>query len=124
MKPLLIVFLLTFTPVAFFFIASAFTNDTSKKQNVYQYFHYTDSAYSEIRFENDANWSSLGTTNPSTSPCIDGIAKTCVLRIDQSLPSNDPFLSLPEKFALFLQNQPGPIGATDFVNDNYTYRKP
>jgi hypothetical protein len=114
----------SFIAVALFFAASAFTKNNNKKQTVYEHFQYIGATYSEPNFENDANWSSLGTTNPSTNPCADGNVKTCVMRIDQSLLSTDPDLSLPEKAALYLQNESGTTGATDFVNSNFTHRKP
>lgn len=115
---------LSFIAVALFFAASAFTKDNAKKQTVYEYFQFTGGTYSEPNFENDANWSSLGTTNPSVNPCADGSVKTCVLKIDQTLVSNDPGMSLSEELAAYLGNISGTSGATDFVNNNYSYRKP
>ena len=115
---------LSFIAVALFFAASAFTKNNAEKQTVYEHFQFTGGTYSETHFENDANWSSLGTTNPITNPCASGTDKTCVLRIDQSLISNDPDMSLEEELAAYLQNISGTTGATDFVNGNYTHRKP
>ena len=107
-----------------FVAASAFTKDDTNKQTVYEHFQFTSGTYSETNFEDAANWSSLGTTNPSTNPCASGSDKTCVLRIDQSLITLDPDKSLTEELADYLQNISGMTGATDFVNSNYTYRKP
>ncbi len=115
---------LSFAVIATLFVASAFTKTTVPKQTVYEYFQFTGGTYSETHFENDANWSSLGTTNPSINPCIDGTAKTCVLRIDQTLVTADPNMSLAEELAAYLDNITGATGATDFVNNNYTHRKP
>lgn len=107
-----------------FVAASSVTKDDANKQTVYEHFQFTSGTYSETNFEDAANWSSLGTTNPATNPCASGSDKTCVLRIDQSLITADPDKSLTEELADYLQNISGMTGATDFVNSNYTYRKP
>jgi hypothetical protein len=121
MKRLSILFLASFAVIALFFVASAFTKSNVEKQTVYEYLQFTGATYSETHFENDANWSSLGTTEPSTNPCIDGTAKTCVLKIDQALITNDPSKSLEEELDDYLTGLPS---ATTFVNSNYSYRKP
>ena len=107
--------------VALFFAASAFTKNNDKKQTVYEYLEFTGATYGETHFENDANWSPLGTTEPSTNPCIEGTAKTCVLKIDQTLITNDPSKSLQEELDDYLT---GLSSATTFVNSNYAFRKP
>ncbi|MBI3717393.1 MAG: hypothetical protein HY252_02190 [Sphingobacteriales bacterium] len=97
-----------------------------KPQITYDYFQYTASSYGETDYENSGNWSSLGTSNPGSNPCTNGSTHTCVLKIDDSRLSTDPSLTMPQKIALFLQNQSDPNGATNFVTNasNYTYRKP
>lgn len=104
-------------------VASAFTNHETPAQITYEHFQYTAGVYGETDFENAANWSALGTSNPSSNPCISGSSRICVLRVDQSQLSTDPLLTMPEKLALFLQNQ---SSADTYVNTagNYTYQKP
>jgi hypothetical protein len=111
----------SFIAAALFFAASAFTKNNDKKQTVYEYLQFTGGTYGETDFENDANWSPLGTSEPSMNPCIDGTAKTCVLKIDQTLITNDPSKSLEEELDDYLTGLPS---ATTFVNSNYSHRKP
>lgn len=108
---------------ALLFFASAFTRSNEKKQITYEYFQYSASVYGETDFESAGNWISLGTSNPGTNPCTAGTAHSCVVRVDQSSLSTNPLLTLPEKMALFLQNQGS---AASYVNSgsNYTYQKP
>lgn len=109
--------------IAVLFVGSAFTKDAGKKQITYEYFQYSASAYGENDFETSGNWISLGTSNPGSNPCTSGTAHSCVVRVDQSSLSTNPLLTLPEKMALFLQNQ---SSAASYVNSssNYTYQKP
>ena len=121
MKKLSIFLVATTAVVAVFFASSAFTADKAKKQTTYEHFQYTATVYGETDFENAANWISLGTTDPSTNPCITSGTRVCVARVDQSALSTNPLLTLPEKMALFLQNQ----GSADtYVNGNRTHTKP
>jgi hypothetical protein len=101
--------------------ASALTKDKAPKQTVYEHFQFIGSSYNEADFENDANWISLGTTNPTTNPCTSGSSRICVVAVDQSQLSTNPLLTLPEKMELFLVNQ---ASADTYVNNNWTYQKP
>jgi hypothetical protein len=114
---------LSFIAVALFFAASAFTKNNAEKQTVYEHFQYIGSSYNEADFENDANWISLGTTNPSTNPCTTSGSRVCVAKVDQSQLSTNPFLTLPEKMELFLINE---ASADTYVNTagNQTHTKP
>lgn len=126
MKKLSIFLVATIAVVAVFFVSSAFTDAKANKQVTYEYFQYSASAYTETDFETSTNWISLGTSNPISNPCASGSAHSCVVRVDQSQLSTNPFLTLPEKMALYLQNISGTTGASDYVNNasNYTYQKP
>lgn len=114
--------------VAIVVAGSAFVkaNKHAKKPITLDYFQYTASSYGETDYENSANWSYIGTSKPGTNPCSSGSSHTCVLRIDDSQLSTDPSLTMPQRIALFLQNQSDPNGASNFVNNvnNYEYRKP
>lgn len=118
--------IILFSSIAIFavlFVGSAFTKDAEKKQITYEYFQYNASVYGETDFETAGNWISIGTSNPGSNPCTAGTAHSCVVRVDQSLLSTNPLLTLPEKMAQYLQNQGS---AASYVNSgsNYTYQKP
>ena len=114
---------LSLVVIATLVVASAFTKTNAPKQTVYEYFQYTATSYNEADFENDANWISLGTTNPSTNPCTTSGTRVCVAKVDQSQLSTNPLLTLPEKMELFLINQ---ASADTYVNTpgNQTHTKP
>lgn len=126
MKKLSLLLVATIAVLAIFFVSSAFTSDISNQQFIYEYFEYDTIAYSEIEYETAINWTALGTTAPVASPCTPGVIHICVVRVEQSLLSTNPLLTLPEKMALFLQGLPGPTGASDYVNNPsyYVYQKP
>lgn len=120
MKKLLIFLAACIVIVAAFFLSSAFTMDKEKKQGNYMHFEYRGAGYSEADYETVGNWISVGGDAPGTNPCIAGTNHICVLRVDQTQLSTNPLLTLPEKLALFLQDQPS---ASDYVNANYVYQK-
>lgn len=103
-----------------FVISSAFTSNKAGSISHYEHFEYSGAGDSETDFENAVNWTALGGESPGTNPCIPGVNRICVIRVDLSLLSTNPLLTLPEKLALFLQAQ---SSASDFVNSNYVYMK-
>lgn len=110
---------------------SAFTKkDNAKKQVTYDYFEYSPMSGSESSYETVSNWSSLGTSNPSSNPCDPGTDLVCVVKVDHSLISGRPGSTLTDKFINYLQSlsdsAPGANdGATRFVtnSNNISYQK-
>jgi hypothetical protein len=122
MKKLSIFLVATIAVVSLFFVNSAFTSgDKTTKPPVYEHFEYIGSSYNEADFENDANWISLGTSNPASNPCTPGSTRICVVAVDETQLSTNPSLTLPEKMELFLIGEPS---ADTYVNGNATYKKP
>lgn len=103
-----------------FVVSSAFTSNKAGTVSYYEHFEYNGAGDSETDFENAVNWTALGGEAPGTSPCLPGMNRICVIRVDLSLLSTNPLLTLPEKLALFLQAQ---SSASDFVYSNYVYMK-
>lgn len=104
--------------------------DKVKKQVTYDYFEYSPMGGSESSYETAGNWSSLGTSSPSSNPCDPGTDLICVVKVDHSLISGRPGSTLTDKFINYLQSlsdsAPGANdGATQFVtnSNNIAYQK-
>lgn len=130
-QKIIIPFIACIALAAIVFAGSAFAKkDKAKKQITYDYFQYSPTTGSESNYETASNWSSLGTSNPSSNPCTSGADLICVVKVDHSLISGRSGSTLTDKFMNYLQSlsdsAPGANdGATNFVtsSNNYTYRK-